>query len=143
MEVFLSNTDKRVMVSSADYSLVSSHKWYLNSRGYAERGIRRGDKVEKVLMHRVINRTPDGLFTDHINRNKLDNRRTNLRTVTNRQNQLNVGLRRDNKTGYTGVHPNGRGWLAAARVNGKKVYYGTFSTKEEAAMAREKHEVRL
>jgi len=54
-------------------------------------------------MHRLLIGTPKGLETDHRNRNKLDNRRKNLRIVDRSQNSLNTKIRNDNKSGYKGV----------------------------------------
>ena len=90
-------------------------------------------------MHRLILglSIKDGIFTDHINGNILDNRRANLRTCTNSQNQANSKLRKDNTSGYKGVNfiPKTKNWQASIRLKGKKLYLGHFVNKELAARA--------
>jgi hypothetical protein len=74
---------------------------------------------------------------DHINGNGRDNRIVNLRLATHTENQHNVGVRRDNKTGHKGVRyysQTGK-WIAGIRVNGAHRHLGSFPTKEAAAAA--------
>jgi len=76
------------IVDSEDYDYLSQWKWYC-SNGYAVRvEYTKKDRVA-ILMHREVNVTPDNLYTDHINQNRLDNRKSNLRSCTNKQNQRN------------------------------------------------------
>lgn len=82
---------------------------------------------------------PNG-WLDHINRNKSDNRISNLRIATNQQNQFNQGLPSNNTSGFKGVvwNKNQGKWNAAMTLNGKRHHLGTFETKEEASAAYEK-----
>ena len=75
---------------------------------------------------------------DHINRNPLDNRMKNLRTVTRSENIQNSGPRKTNKSGILGVHfiKKLKKWTAQISINGNKKYLGVFNTAEEAAHAR-------
>jgi len=72
--------------------------------------------MKKVYMHRVVNNTPDNLQTDHINHNQLDNRRINLRSVTNQQNAFNASLNKANTSGTKGVS-----W-SKERKNGVRIF---------------------
>jgi len=76
---------------------------------------------------------------DHINRDRADNRYTNLRELTNYENNLNKGLTKRNKTGTTGVHLVKRTgkYMASIQREGKNKHLGTFKTKEEAIKARQ------
>jgi len=88
--------DKQAIVDDSDYERLSKFKWCYHL-GYAIRYAGGGRKQRRFeRMHRVVNNTPDGFFTDHINRNKLDNRRANLRTVKHRENSINRGLQSNN-----------------------------------------------
>ena len=81
-----------------DYLL--EHRWSVDeSRGYVKSN---WDKQMRV-MHQIINNTPEGMFTDHINHDRTDNRRYNLRTVTRQQNQQNRKLSKNNGTGKSGI----------------------------------------
>lgn len=77
------------IVDDDDYAPLSEYKWHLLTSGtgpyYAAR-TDRSNGQKAVMMHRVINNTPDGLVTDHINGNSLDNRKENLRSLTNFEN---------------------------------------------------------
>lgn len=90
--------------------------------------------------HRLAWAFVHGEFTDqnidHINGNPSDNRISNLRLVShsvNLQNQRKA--RSDSSTGLLGVSPNGAGWRAGIRVNGKKVNLGTHKTPQLAHLA--------
>ena len=74
---------------------------------------------------------------DHINGNKKDNRLVNLRQATRAQNTFNVGVRRNNTSGYKGVSwDKGKGKFAAyAMICGKKKHLGRFDAAEEASAA--------
>ena len=67
---------KVAIVDNDDFEFLNIQKWYLSSHGYAVTG-----KSPHQYMHRIINKTPKNLLTDHINRNTLDNRKINLRNA--------------------------------------------------------------
>ena len=73
---------------------------------------------------------------DHINGNKLDNRRSNLRVVTRSENLMNAKTRSNNTSGYKGVSFNRdcNRWQAHIRTS-KSIYLGLFDTKEDAHKA--------
>lgn len=123
---------KFAIVDDEDYErLVAMGKWqYVN--GYASKSIWPNKAIK---MHRLIANTPDGFETDHVNGNKLDNRRKNLRACTVSQNQWNCGISKSNTSGFKGVHRSRKRWKTCIRVNGDLMYIGTFDTPIEAARA--------
>lgn len=103
-------------------------------------GSRKDNKTMHIKMHHLIIGTPPaGMEVDHINRDELDNRCTNLRFVTPGQNLVNRKVFRNSKSGIRGVSrlPSGK-WRARRKINGRLVYLGTFNTKEEASLVWEK-----
>lgn len=127
------------IVDEEDFEELNQYSWHIDSDGYARRGVRVKGKVISVRMHHFLNKTPKGKQTDHINHNKLDNRKSNLRTVTHRENQLNrKGLQINNTSGATGVykHKSTGKWTASIKKNNKNVYIGIFETFDEAVSAR-------
>lgn len=87
-------------------------------------------------MHRQIM----GVLVDHENRNKLDNRRSNLKPCTEVENQANRGRRRDSTAPFKGVtrHPSGK-WQARRTVAGCRRSFGYHDTPEAAAAALVEH----
>jgi hypothetical protein len=137
-EIRLANNRGVVIVDDEDFEWAGNRNWCLSAGGYASRGITTKGKKETVFMHREIMNTPKGMFTDHINGNKMDNRRKNLRVCTTTENSRNQKVFSNNKSGYKGVKAEGRSWLARIRVDGKPVYLGVFISAEEAAKAYDK-----
>lgn len=121
------------IVDDEDFEQLSQFQWDLNDGGYPRAWT--GQRQE--LMHHIVLPKTLSTVNDHINGNRLDNRRGNLRRITQQQNSVNAKLRKDNKSGFRGVHRDeyGRKWIAAIQVNGKKVCIGTFISAEEAARA--------
>lgn len=126
------------LVDDEDYEFLIQWKWQHNQGRYASRTHRekmgRGVYSEKILMHRIINKTPDGLVTDHINGNKLDNRRSNLRTCTKGQNNCNrASLEKSSK--YKGVSwsKSHKKWRSQIGKSSKTI--GTYDSEIEAALA--------
>ncbi len=98
-------------------------------------------------MHRVILKSSgarfNGLVSDHINRNKLDNRRINLRVVTPHESNLNrCKLQKNNRSGFSGVHCDRGRWAAKLDIKGKRIYLGWFKEKMDAVEARKEAERR-
>jgi hypothetical protein len=89
-------------------------------------------------MHSVVAGTPDGMTTDHINGDGLDNRRCNLRVCTWSQNRRNQTRKMEGCTSrFRGVSwdpPNGK-WRAAIRVDGGRIALGRFVSEYDAAGA--------
>lgn len=123
------------------FGFLNQWKWHLGKGGYAyrRRYLKDGKRsFESIYMHRLINKTPVGFQTDHVNRNKLDNRKDNLRTVTSTQNKINIGIKRNNTSGYKGVwfDKTRNKWVSELMLNQRKVFMKRFSDKEEAITAR-------
>ena len=119
------------LVDVEDMELIEPYRWYLNS-GYAcaDNPNGKGKGFHKVYMHRLIMSALKGLVVDHINGNKLDNRRDNLRVCTPAQNAKN-------RSGAipTGMHyMKSRGmWVAQITNNREHICLGYFKTAAEAA----------
>lgn len=94
---------------------------------------------KSVLMHRLIIGAGPGEIVDHIDRNGLNNRRSNLRIVSHSHNSANAEVR--NKHGYRGIFLNyashAKPWSARARLDGKNINFGRHATAEEAARAHD------
>ena len=80
---------------------------------------------------------------DHINRDKLDNRKMNLRLCSPTENSRNISIAKNNKSGVTGVEKMSNGkWRARIMVDRKGIHLGSFKTLEEAKEARMKAEIK-
>lgn len=89
-------------------------------------------------MHRVITQAPAGIEVDHINRNRLDNRRSNLRLTDRKGNARNRSRNRKSTSGLKGVRRFGRNdcrWVAEIGYEGHTHHLGIYPTAEEAAVA--------
>lgn len=134
------------IIDDEDHERVSRYKWHAviqfrsdNSRRvYAARGVRKDNgEFVKQYLHRFISDTPDGMGTDHINGNTLDNRRVNLRGCTNAENARNRPRRISSSSKFKGVS-RVRGydrWRAYIKCDGVKKHIGYFDSEEEAARA--------
>lgn len=114
-----------------------SSSWFINSRGYVLRTRPRRERLHRVIMQRMKGRKlKRGELVDHINGNKLDNTRDNLRLANHSQNQANRGPSKGRR--YKGVYRSQAekaGWVAKITVDGEQQYLGTFSSPKEAAAA--------
>lgn len=129
---------KTALIDAKDFELVSQYKWQYHHRGYAYSqtylgGGRKNAKYKKIWMHRLITNCPEDKIVDHISRDKLDNRRSNLRICTQAQNQMNAKIRDTNTSGYRGVNKSKGKWMARICVSGKRLFLGEFDTPEEAS----------
>ena len=116
--------DKIAKIDKQDMPIYLSRKWHISSTGYLVwRGYIDGKK-KTIRLHRLINKTPEGYVTDHINNDKLDNRRKNLRTVTQKENMRNMT---NQGKGYWYQKQN-KNWVV--EVYG--IHRGCFNTEEEA-----------
>ena len=141
-ECYFNNCDEYFLFDTEDYEKIKNTSWCKNGGGYATGGIV-GQGV--VLIHRFLMNCPKDMQVDHINHNKLDNRKCNLRICTPAQNCWNNGMCKNNITGYKGVHKciynsgNVR-YEASITVNKKTIRLGRFDTPEEAYIARSEAE---
>lgn len=127
-----------VVVDREDYPYLSQFNWFVDRKGYALRSLpRNGGQSLKVRLHRELIGAKKGEIVDHINRDKLDNRKSNLRIVTPSQSCMNQGLRKDNQCGYRGVsyRKDSGKWRAWINIDHKRTHLGSYTTADEAALA--------
>lgn len=128
------NDTGRAVIDTCDLERVVDCKWGL-SHGYAVTG--KGS--DRIRMHRLITGASENdNFVDHINGNKLDNRKENLRLATVMENAANTGLPTSNTSGYKGVywHKATSKWASELVYNKKKYRLGLFDNPNEAALSR-------
>jgi len=131
------------IVDPEDYDRLSRYKWYAVEGPrtfYAVRSLTNGrkEKRKNAYMHHMVIHIPAGMFCDHINRNGLDNRKANLRPATHTQNVWNRRkFKQDSRSKYKGVDwaNDMKRWRARIRVNGKRLYLGSFAEEIDAAKA--------
>lgn len=120
-----------VLIDSDNFLEIIKAKWNIDAYGYAR-------NLKGKLMHRLI-MLPivESPIYDHINMNKLDNRKSNLRPCTESQNRCNAGLSSRNKTGVKGIFwtERLRKWRVLIRFDKKQKHIGYFTDKEDAIKA--------
>jgi hypothetical protein len=130
--VKLSNGRGYALVSSEDLAKVSRHSWRLGSDGYALSTV----NGKSVRMHQFVMGRGRGDVIDHVNGDKLDNRRRNLRVATTQENSRNRPAQSNNKAGYKGVRfKEGRGWSATIYDGSAQKHIGYYPTAKAAAAA--------
>lgn len=129
-----------ILVDDEDFASLSKHVWRLDGLGYAGRNIRtpKGTLVCHRIHRQIMGlEIGDKRRVDHINGNKLDNRRANLRIASQAQNLHNRGAQRNNTSGYKGVTYNKRDgcWVAEITANGQRERFYGFKSAEDAHRA--------
>lgn len=123
-------------VDDGDYEYLNQWKWYCNNTGYAGREHYMGDyKRKTLLMHRIILQAQPGQEVDHVNGDKLDNRRSNLRFVTRTQNLQNRAWQFKGVSKKSDKTRGQKRWVARINFEGKTKFLGDFFTPEEAEQA--------
>jgi len=128
-------------VDDEDYDHLMQWKWHVD-KGYAKRAHHFKDlngrwRKKGIFMHRVIMNTPEGIHTDHIDRDRLNNCKFNLRFCTISENNRNRKTQINNKSGYKGVcwKQGKKKWVAKIKVGANEFHIGSFDCPKEAAKA--------
>lgn len=124
------------IIEPEDWELVRDFRWF-KDHGYASACVPGSKRVRMARL--IVGLKPGGtLCVDHINRDRLDNRRSNLRVVTKGQNGQNVSARWNASSRHRGVSFREGKWTARCTVNGKVHFLGDFTDEDEAGrVARE------
>jgi hypothetical protein len=144
---FTSNGDE-FWFDKKHYNLIKDYCWYYNKRGYVVAWDMQAE--QQVKLHRLIMGINDPFIeVDHIkhpprDEHKVDNREVNLRLVVHADNAKNHVVQINNSSGISGVHYCERDnkWIARIGVDGKRIYLGSFDSKEEAVKVREEAEIK-
>lgn len=131
---------KGFTIIDKEFKHLEKHNWCLAHDGYPVSSI---DGIIVKLHHMIVGKPKNGKVVDHINRNKLDNRVTNLRHTTQKVNTNNSGMFNTNTSGHKGVcldKKRGK-WYAQSSFDGKHQFGGYHDTIEEAIDARKKLEL--
>lgn len=122
--------NKFAIVDADDFQRLNKLKWQFHSKGYAANG--------KILMHRLILDAKKGQQIDHINGDKLDNRKCNLRLCTNSQNHMNKPKApKKTSSKYKGVWwcKYKKRWRVNIKINKKKIHIGDYKNEDDAGQA--------
>lgn len=139
------------LIDMADAAFVTTWRWGVTNEGYVARSQYLGKvprhRVRAIKLHReLMGLVPgDGLEVDHVNRDRLDNRRSNLRVVSRNANAQNRSKRAGFASRYRGVsyRPSTGKWQASVTAHGKKHYLGVFTSEADAAEAARAARLRL
>jgi hypothetical protein len=132
-----SNTNEEFYFDLEDYDKIKGYCWsaHTGKNGYTTIRARVPGKSGHTIMSWVI---VGDKWYDHINHNPLDNRKENLRKVTQTENNRNRSVAKNNTSGITGISLNKRNknWRSRILVDGKSIELGSFRNKEDAIVAR-------
>lgn len=130
------------IIDDEDYEKVSKYKWHVEKKAgnkrYAKHVYREDNKAKTLRMHTLImGEPPRGMVVDHISGDGLDNRRSNLRIISRRENSSNRHIRKRSNSQYQGVFHDKRidRYRARVRVNGKLRVIGSFEREVDAHKA--------
>lgn len=141
----LTNCDEVAQVSDEDYEYLVQFKWHRMATGYPgstlgydrRNGVRHPpETMHRVILGRWLGGVPEGMESDHADRDKLNNTRPNLRLCTSAQNMANIGHEScQGSSKYKGVARHKKKWVAQISVDNKSKYLGLFNSEDAAAAA--------
>ncbi|MFC1636074.1 HNH endonuclease [Planctomycetota bacterium] len=136
---------KFALVDPDDFERLNQHKWYCTKSGYAKRAVKnksgKGPKQVTICMHNLICPVPEGMLVDHKNRNRLDNRKANLRPATEKQNIWNRKIpRKMGITRFTVIYwdKKVKKWRVTLKVGKQHRGFGVYTDEIEAAKVYDK-----
>lgn len=120
----------KILVDDEDKHFLDEYKWFIKDNGYV------GALVNNkgIYIHRLIMKAKKGQEIDHVNRNKLNNCKSNLR-FSNRSLNMHNAVYKKGISGYIGVvwHTQNNYWVAKIRLgNGIRKHLGCFDDSKEA-----------
>lgn len=128
----LSNSKEYGICDKEVWEIANAYRWMITPEGYIVSGRNNTHK----RFHHLVLKPKNGYVIDHINRNKLDNRKSNLRYASPRANAINHSVRKDNNTGKCGVRKLKDGRFQAYIWSGKQIDLGKYDKYEDALIAR-------
>lgn len=134
---------KEAKIDPEDVDRVASHRWkavMCMTRWYAKRNLYLNGKSRNISMSRLIMGEPEGMQVDHINGDSLDNRRSNLRLCTHRENHYAARVRKPHfSSKFRGVSWSikDKRWISSIHYNWQRIHIGQFKSEIEAAIARD------
>ena|SRR5205085_3618452 len=135
------------LIDAADAEWANRYRWSLSNAGYTVRNVKEHGRTRQYSLHRELLGLGkgDGRECDHINRDKLDDRRANLRVLVRGQNPQNRPSQRTSTSAYRGVCWNTKvgKWMAYVRPNNRFVFCGHFVNETDAAEAAREARARL
>ncbi len=138
----ITNKNEQFMIDDEDYKKVEKYCWRIDKYNQYVIANARNGTNKTLFLHKLI-LDKENYLVDHINHNKSDNRKCNLRYATKSQNNINIKKKINNKSGYTGVKMNKFGkFIAQIDIDNKRKYLGTFEHIEDAIKARRNAEIK-
>jgi hypothetical protein len=128
------------IIDASDAGMICQFNWRIQSAGpnhkYAGRSVKLNGHQTIILMHRFICQASPGDYIDHVNGNRLDNRRDNIRICTQSENLCNRAKQSNNRSGYKGVYLHAPGvWRSRIQFRGNLTDLGLFNDPEAAHQA--------
>jgi hypothetical protein len=132
-----------IMIDTTDWPMLEPYSWYVEKAkktyyAITQTGACSGGKQGRgKRLHTIL--CPGAPQVDHIDRNGLNNKRSNLRAATVSQNNMNRGKRSNTSSPYIGVSwsADRQKWQAGIKIDGKRIALGRFNSAEEAALVRD------
>lgn len=127
---------KVTIVDDDMFDYLNQFKWHISSGRYAATNMKIYGTYIKVYLHRFIIKASKGSQVDHIDNNKLNNLKTNLRHCTHSQNMINRPSYTNSKSGYKGVifYKKLNKYIARIRINKQTIYLGSYIDPISAAI---------
>jgi hypothetical protein len=133
------NEKARIIIDLDDTKKIGQIHWHINKNKYVT------NSKLKLYLHTYImdKHIYNAHVVDHKNRNRLDCRKTNLRSATYKENGINKGKQSNNSSGYPGINWSKyhEKWRVRVKINGKEKFIGYYDNLEEAIAARQKAEL--
>ena len=130
MDKFIMNT---FIISEEDVEKVEKYDWHKDKQTGYWYTYKNG---KKTYLHRYITNNNTNNPTDHIDKDKNNNTRENLRICTCEENARNKSFKSNNQTGYTNIYKHGKKYIIQARINNKTKTLASFNTLDEALRAK-------
>lgn len=134
-EITLTNSNKLIKVDDEDYQYLNQWEWRLGRYNSILRGTRKNGIYKSYYIARQIMQTPNGMDTDHINGDRLDNRRTNLRICTHSENMRNKRAMLHKRFKGVNWYKRMEKWIVKIRKDKKDYHIGYFDSEVDAAKA--------